>query len=154
MRGTMKFILTKELGRFARWLRLLGFDASYFDSDDSKALFVRAFNERRIVLTKRIAIRGGKSVKVAYIKSDSLKDQFSELRRKLNINIGKKGLFTRCADCNKEVFEIHKDSVRSLVPEYVFKTQRKFFQCPRCGKIFWKATHWDRAKEFVSEVCR
>ena len=149
----MRFILTKELGRLARWLRLLGFDASYFDSDDSKALFVRAFNERRIVLTKRIAIRGGKSVKAVYIKSDSLKEQFSELKKQLKISIGK-NLFTRCADCNKEVFEIHKDSVRSLVPEYVFKTQRKFFQCPRCGKIFWKATHWDRAKEFVSEVCR
>ena len=149
----MRFILTKELGRLARWLRLLGFDAGYFDSDDMKALFVSAFNEGRIIVTKRRGIRGAKSVKVAYIKSDSLKEQFSELRKQVKITIGK-NLFTRCADCNKEVFGIHKNSARPLVPEYVFKTQQKFFQCHGCGKIFWKATHWDRAKEFVSEVCR
>lgn len=149
----MRFLLTRELGRLARWLRLVGFDAGYFNSDDSKALFVSAFNEGRVIVTKRRLMRGAKSVKVVYIKGDLLKDQFSELRKQLKIRIGK-NLFTRCADCNREVFAIHKDSVRPLVPEYVFKTQQKFFQCPACGKIFWKATHWDRAKDFLNEVCR
>ena len=146
----MKFILTKELGRLARWLRLLGLDAAYFDSDDMKALFVTAFNEKRIIVTKRRKITGARSVRVVYIKADLLEGQFLELKKK--IKIGTKGLFTRCADCNKEVFAIDKSSVKSLVPEYVFKTQKRFFQCPKCAKIFWKATHWDRAREFVNEI--
>ncbi len=146
----MRFILTKELGRLARWLRLLGFDAAYFDSDDIKALFVAAFNEKRIVVTKRRKISGTKSLKVIYLKSDTLREQFNELRRKIKFKT--KTLFTRCADCNKRVFEVKKTSIRGLVPPYVFKTQKNFFQCPACAKIFWKATHWNRAKEFLNEA--
>ena len=149
----MKFILTKELGRLTRWLRLLGFDAAYFDSDEMKRLFVIAYNESRIIVTKIRDLSAIKSVRVIYVKEDLLKGQFSELQRKLNRDIGKNALFTRCADCNKKVFRIKKGSVRNLVPEYVFKTQKRFFQCPGCAKIFWKATHWDRAKEFMNEIC-
>ena len=145
----MKFILTKELGRLTRWLRLFGYDAAYFDSDDMGKLFVTAFNEARIIVTKRRNISAVKSVKLIYVKSELLERQLSELKKKLKKNIAHKNLFTRCADCNKEVFGVKRGSVRGLVPEYVFKTQKKFFQCPACGKIFWKATHWDRAKDFL-----
>ncbi|MCX5714646.1 MAG: hypothetical protein NT033_07575 [Candidatus Omnitrophica bacterium] len=34
----MKFVLTRELGRLARWLRILGFDAAYFDQDKISSL--------------------------------------------------------------------------------------------------------------------
>lgn len=148
----MKFILTKELGRLTRWLRLLGYDALYFNSDDMKALFVTAFNEARTIITKRRRISTIKSAKVIYIKSDPLKGQISELKKKLKLKLERYTLFTRCADCNKEVIKIKKDSIRHLVPPYVFKTQENFFQCPSCAKIFWKATHWDRAREFLHEI--
>lgn len=148
----MKFMLTRELGRLTRWLRLLGHDAASFDSDDMKGLFLTAFNESRVIVTKRRRIRGAKSVKIIYVKSDFVKEQLSELKKKLRKDIRESRLFTRCADCNKEVFKIKKASVRSLVPEYVFKTQRNFYQCPACGRVFWKATHWDRAKDFLDEV--
>lgn len=148
----MKFILTKELGRLARWLRLLGFDTEYFDSDDMAHLFVTAFNEKRTIVTKIRKLSDTKSLKVIYVKSDLLKEQFIELKKKIKARVNAKGLFTRCADCNKKVFEIAKSSARDFVPEYVFKTQKKFFQCPSCAKVFWKATHWDRAKEFLDEI--
>jgi uncharacterized protein with PIN domain len=146
----MKFILTKELGRLARWLRLLGFDAAYFDSDDMKRLFTTAFNEKRIIITKRRQTLSTKSVKVLYVQDDLLKDQFAGLSKRLNLS--SRSLFTRCADCNQEVSEINRNSAKGLVPPYVFKTQDKFFQCPSCEKIFWKATHWDRAKGYLNEI--
>ncbi|MFC1667420.1 Mut7-C RNAse domain-containing protein [Candidatus Omnitrophota bacterium] len=149
----MKFILTKELGRLVRWLRLFGYDTLYFDSDDMNGLFVIAFNESRIIVTKRKTMPPSQNVEIVHVKSDLLKKQFNELKKKLRLALGGKGFFTRCADCNKEVFRIKKSSVKSLVPPYVFKTQKNFFQCPGCAKIFWKATHWTRAKEHMNEVC-
>lgn len=148
----MRFILTEELGRLARWLRLFGYDAVYFNSDNMKRLFVDAFNEARIIITKRKRISDGKTVKIIYLKGDLLKEQISELRKKIKLNLSNRTLFTRCADCNKEVFKINKGSTRGLVPPYVFKTQKRFFQCPACARIFWKATHWDRAQEFIDEI--
>jgi len=38
----MRFILTKELGRLAKWLRILGFDAEYFNQDNLSSLMVSA----------------------------------------------------------------------------------------------------------------
>lgn len=149
----MKFILTKELGTLARWLRLFGYDSLYFNSDDLRRLFVTAFNESRIIVTKRKDIpTNTKSVRVIYVKSDLLKEEMRELQKKLKVHITNSNLFTRCADCNKKVFRIKKDSVRGLVPPYVFKTQKNFLQCPGCEKIFWKATHWDRAREFLKNT--
>jgi len=150
----MKFILTKELGRLTRWLRLFGYDSAYFNSDDMKQLFVTAFNESRIVVTKRKSFPNTNILKVIYVKGDTLERQFPELRKKIKLDIGNRTLFTRCADCNREVFRIKKESVSGLVPEYVFKTQKDFFQCPECARIFWKATHWYRAKEFLHEIRR
>ena len=128
----------------------MGFDAAYFDCDDMNELFVTAFNERRVIVTKIRKIASSNSVKVIYLKRDSLKGQFAELRGRLKIE-GKR-LFTRCADCNREVYDIKKESVAGLVPERVFRTQKRFFQCPACAKIFWRATHWDKAKEFLNEI--
>ncbi|MBU1061690.1 MAG: Mut7-C RNAse domain-containing protein [Candidatus Omnitrophica bacterium] len=149
----MKFILTKELGRLTRWLRLLGYDTVYFDSDDMKLIFVTAFNESRIVITKRVKLTNMKHLKVVHVRGDLLKKQISEIKKKIRLRLSDKTLLTRCSECNEPVFKINKVSIRTLVPEYVFKTQKNFFQCPSCAKIFWKATHWDNAKEFAHEIC-
>ena len=148
-----KFILTKELGRLARWMRLFGYDVEYFDSDDIKLFFITAFSESRIIITKRRTLSKIRQLKVIFVTCDLLKDQVRELKKKLKIRFSDKILFTRCSDCNKDVLEINKASVKGKVPPYVFETQKNFFQCPSCGKIFWKATHWDRAKEFMHEIC-
>jgi len=146
----LKFILTKELGRLARWLRLLGFDTVYFDLDDIKKLFLIAFNENRIIVTKIRALSGAKNFKVVYVKSDILKDQIRELIRKIDIK--KDYLFTRCADCNKRLVRVDKEEIKGFVPEYVYTTQRQFFRCPQCAKIFWRATHWDLARGYLNEI--
>jgi len=147
----MKFMLTKELGRITRWLRLLGYDASFFDSDDMKRLFIKAFNEDRIVITKRQNLSNIKSLKLIYIKGDLLEEQIVELKKRIRLE--DRFLFTRCADCNKKVVKVHKNSIKDLVPDYVFKTQKDFFQCPLCKRIFWKGTHWTRAGRFINEIC-
>ena len=148
-----KFILTKELGTLTRWLRLLGYDAKCFNSDDMKLLFITAFNESRIVITKRVKLTNMKYLKVVHLKGDLLKKQISELDNKIKLKFSDKTLFTRCSDCNEVIFRISKGSIRGLVPEYVFKTQKDFFQCTSCAKIFWKGSHLDRAKEVLHEIC-
>jgi uncharacterized protein with PIN domain len=38
--------------------------------------------------------------------------------------------------------ERKKSEVKELVPPYVFKTQEQFRQCPACGRLYWRGTHW------------
>ncbi|RLI15012.1 hypothetical protein DRO49_05720, partial [Candidatus Bathyarchaeota archaeon] len=47
-----RFILTKELGRLSRWLRLLGFDTVYYDKDNLGTLLILALREDRKIITR------------------------------------------------------------------------------------------------------
>jgi uncharacterized protein with PIN domain len=53
-------------------------------------------------------------------------------------------IYTRCSRCNEAVVPIVKEQVRDHVPEYVFATQDHFVRCPRCRRIYWPATHYER----------
>lgn len=48
----MEFIVDVMLGRFARWLRLLGFDTFYSNKVSDTALLKIAKEENRLVLTR------------------------------------------------------------------------------------------------------
>jgi uncharacterized protein with PIN domain len=53
----------------------------------------------------------------------------------------------RCSLCNEELQPVGKDQVRDRVPPYVFATQSSFACCPRCGRLYWPATHVERMRE-------
>ncbi len=148
-----KFLVTKELGRLAKWLRALGYDVEYFE-EDLKRLFITAFNQGRTIVTKDSKVPDSREVNIIRIKNNNLKEQLKELKKLLKITFKQEILFTRCIECNLPVVEIPRSGVRGKVPPYVFKTQKNFSQCPKCKKLFWKATHFQRIKEFLHGVCR
>ncbi len=147
----MKFILTPELGRLCRWLRIVGYDAYYFRGRDS-SLIVKALQEDRIILTRRKKLAQESAVKKVIIHHDRLQDQIKELKEKIGLNINTDNLFSRCADCNAEIRKVDKELVKGKVPPYVYQTQDEFYKCPKCKKIFWKGTHWDLANKYLQEI--
>lgn len=42
--------------------------------------------------------------------------------------------------------EIPSEEAAREVPPYVARTQERFRRCPRCGRIFWRATHARRMR--------
>ncbi|GAG50226.1 unnamed protein product, partial [marine sediment metagenome] len=48
----MKFIVDCMLGKLAKWLKILGFDALFFSKIEDSELLVLAQKERRILLTR------------------------------------------------------------------------------------------------------
>lgn len=149
----MKFILTSELGRLCRWLRILGYDAYYFRGSQS-SLVIRALQEGRTIVTRRRKIAEEKVLSKVVLRSERLGEQLNELEEKLGIKFNLNGLFARCSFCNQEVVEVEKDKVKDKVPEYVYQTQKNFFKCPKCKRIFWQGTHWDLARKYFQEIKR
>jgi len=147
----VKFILTPELGRLCRWLRIVGYDAYYFRGRDS-SLIVKALQEDRIILTRRKKLAQESAVKKVIIHYDCLKDQIRELKEKIGLDINPDNLFSRCTDCNAEIRKVDKQLVKDKVPQYVYQTQNEFYKCPKCKKIFWKGTHWDLANKYLQEI--
>ena len=148
----MKFILTKELGRLVRWLRILGFDCAYFTSENKSSLVITALREDRIIITRNHNLTKSAGINVVVLESELIKDQMKELMAKLNFKPDKELLFSRCIICNESLQSVEKSFVAGKVPEYVFKTEESFVSCPICKRIYWQGTHWGNVAEILKEV--
>lgn len=148
----MKFILTSELGRLAKWLRILGFDAVYLTSRSRSELIIDSLREERIILTRDQRMSPVSGVRLLRIKEDEVRNQLKQVVKELDIKLDKTALFTRCVICNKELEDIGKDKIREKVPEYVYDTQEDFVICPGCGRVYWQGTHWGNVRKLLEEV--
>jgi uncharacterized protein with PIN domain len=150
----MKFLLTKELGRLATWLRILGFDAVYLKESNIGSLMIQALRDGRIILTRNQRLPQSRGVKITLIKNEKIKAQVSEVLKTLKIKPDPGSMFTRCIICNEELAEIKKEKAEDRVPEYVFKAQSNFLSCPKCKRIYWQGTHWGNVVKTLEEITR
>lgn len=148
----MKFILTKELGRLAKWLRILGFDTLYFNQNNSGSLIVQALRDERVILTRNQRLPQARGVRIIRIRAETLKGQIPQTLEALNIKLDSKCMFTRCILCNETLIDIEKEKVKDRIPEYVFNTQSDFVRCPKCNRVYWQGTHWGNVIDTLKEI--
>ncbi|MEA3471076.1 MAG: Mut7-C RNAse domain-containing protein [Thermodesulfobacteriota bacterium] len=148
----MKFITDRNLGKLARWLRILGHDTvCYSENIDRDFLRVGA-RENRVVLTrKRDMARRDFSGHMVIIYHDRVFDQIQELRGKTLLELKPQNFFSICLECNQSLKPISKENAKEKVPPYVFQTQDTFLTCPECGKIYWPGTHKDHALRLLKD---
>ncbi len=142
----MKFIVDSNAGKLAKWLRMMGYDALFFEGSDDSEMVAIALREGRVILTrdtqimKRRLITSGR-LKAILIESDEPERQMRQVIETLNLDC-QSGMFTTCLECNQRLVEINKQQVKDLVPPYVFQTQNQYVECPACHRIYWRGTHW------------
>jgi hypothetical protein len=127
------------LGRLARWLRLLGYDAAYWRDGSDEALIATAQAEGRLIVTRDHALARRRGVRAVLIAAEALDEQIAEARAALG---GSPTPFTRCGECGGELTDLPHAAARELVPPYVWQTQTQFSRCAVCGRVYWKGTHW------------
>ena len=142
----IKFIADNNVGKLARWLRLIGYDTLLLKEKDNRKLINAALSEGRIVLTKdtqfmkRRLVTSGK-VKTILITQDNPDTQIRELVKTLNLDYHFRP-FSICLECNQPLVPRSKEEIRDMVPPHVFKTQSEYTQCPVCRRVYWQGTHW------------
>lgn len=149
-----RFLLTKELGRLAKWLRILGFDASYFTENNPGTLMIQALRDNRTILTRNRRLPESRGIKIIELKSETLKEQLHETLKSLNIPLDARRMFTRCLICNEKLIPVDREKIKEKVPEYVYKTQEHFITCPQCHRIYWQGTHWGNVTKTLEEINR
>ena len=140
-----RFIVDVNVGRLAKWLRVMGYDTLFPpDAGDNEMVRI-ALREGRIMVTKdgglarRRLVTTGR-LKIVLIEHDDLKGQLRQVIRSLDLD--GRGEFSRCIRCNEQLAEISRESLLDQVPPYVYDTQREFRVCPVCRRIYWRGTHW------------
>jgi len=148
----MKFLLTREVGRLARWLRILGYDARYEPWANTSVCVLAAIKEDRVLVTRNRRIGRRHAGTIVCLGSDDVKAQLRELGRRLGLRWDASRMFTRCLVCNKPLEAVAKGSVRERVPEFVYKTQEEFHRCPACRRTYWRGTHWGHVNKVLEDI--
>ncbi len=144
----VSFLCDQNLGRLARWLRIMGFDTEYMHTWD-ESMIERARAAGRILLTRRRDFAADRQSIV--LESDFLKDQLRFLDKHLKLS-EKLLPYSRCSICNASLKCVKAQDVKNLVPEYVSATRETFVRCPHCQRIYWKGTHTDKMVEAMRRL--
>ena len=142
----MKFIVDNNVGKLAKWLRIMGYDTLFFNGTNDADLVAMALAEGRVILTRDTQIMRRRVVtsgqlKAILINSDEPEQQMCQVIDTLNLDCQLRP-FALCLECNQPLLEKSKQQVKDLVPPYVFQTQSQFMECPACHRIYWRGTHW------------
>jgi hypothetical protein len=142
----MKFFADNNVGKLAKWLRMMGYDTRFFNSGDDSSMIAIALAEDRVILTRDTRIMRRRVVtsgqlKAILIQGDEPEQQMRQVIDSLNLDCQFKP-FTICLECNQPLVPRTREQVKDLVPPYVFQTQVQYVECPTCHRIYWRGTHW------------
>ena len=136
-----RFLVDGMLVKLGRYLRVLGYDATWHQDEPSRVLAERADFEQRVFVTRnaRLLHQGPLPGQVLLLEATEPVAQLFELRRRAHL--GDAASFTRCVRCNVELDELPPGAPPPDAPLGVRKRYRRFFRCPDCETVFWRGTH-------------
>jgi len=123
-------------------MRMLGFDTAMSDSHMAREVLSIALEEKRTIITRNTVLANMKMARdVVLLTEDDPWEQLRTVLEAKGLEIDRKRVLTRCLEDNEPLVEIDKYDIRGEVWPYVWETQDYFTTCPRCGRIFWPASH-------------
>ena len=152
----MRFVADNNVGKLARWLRLMGYDTLLFRQKDDAQMIKVALSENRMILTKdaefmkRRLVTSG-TLKTIHIEQDDPRLQVQEVVKTFGLDYHFKP-FSLCLECNRVLMARRKDEVGDLVPARVLKTQTHYTECPACHRIYWQGTHWEAMRRELKDL--
>lgn len=148
-RDLPKFAADRTLVRLAKWLRLMGADVLCRGSLSSAETLHLAREQGRHMLTRDKRLRT--AADVLYIESHLFRDQIREVMAQFPFDPRQRA-FTRCSCCNGILREVGRDIVVRRVPPFVYAAHEKFALCDGCGRVYWGATHLERARRELESM--
>jgi uncharacterized protein with PIN domain len=147
-----KFIVDCMLGKLAKWLKILGFDALFFSRIEDDELLALARKEGRILLTKDTGlVQRAQNVETLFLESDEWPDQVRQVLAHFDLR-EKVRPHTRCIDCNVPLKNLPKQNAKNLVSPFVFERADSFALCPDCGRVFWRGTHFEDMEAKIQDL--
>jgi len=146
----LKFIADGMLGKLTRWLCMLGHNVKYSNKLDDAQLLMIAKKEQRILLTRDLELyqqATAKGVDAFYLDGKTEAERLAQIAKRFHIKLDIDMATSRCPKCNTRVKTIDKEKVADKVEKSTFSYYNEFWQCPKCGQIYWQGAHWTRIRK-------
>jgi len=146
------FILDVHLGKLAKYLRMLGFDALYRNDNDDPEIIRISLSEHRIILTRDIGLLKVKTVTHAYfVRSQHPKGQLAEVMKYFDLYQAIDP-FNRCIKCNGQLEPVEKGKIIHRLEPLTIKYFKEFYRCTDCQSIFWEGSHYEHMQRFIQAI--
>jgi uncharacterized protein with PIN domain len=147
-----RFILDVHLGKLAAYLRMLGFDARYQSCFTDADLARISAEEHRTLLTRdRELLKRGQVSHGYWLRQTESRRQTAEILDRFDLASAIQP-FMRCMACNSLLEDVRKDQVGERIPPLVAELHNEFRQCRRCGRVYWKGSHYRRMEAWIQEL--
>ncbi len=153
----MRFLLDGMLGKLARWLRMLGYEATYLNDSPDRDLLSLAKHESLILMTSdeelyRTAVMRG--IESFLVQGRTEPERLASLSERFNLNLEIDTAISKCPVCGFSIREVPKESVESSVPPTTFKVYQSFWVCtnPKCAKVYWQGSHWKKIEQTLESA--
>jgi uncharacterized protein len=145
----MRFACDVMLGKLAKYLRILGFDAAYPLVDVALSDLYDQEDPRVFLTRRRKPFAYARTV---HIKAENVREQIKELKELIKPFIDPDNVLSRCINCNVLLEDVKKELIEHRVPEFVFHTYTAFKICPGCDRVYWAGTHANHMSQLIEEI--
>jgi uncharacterized protein with PIN domain len=146
------FVLDVHLGKLARLLRLLGFDATYRNDYQDHEIVEQALAEHRIILTRDVGLLKHSRVSHGYwIRATDPLAQAREVLARFDLWEQVRPL-TRCLQCGGHLESVARELVADRVPAHVLVEQEEFWRCAACRQIYWAGSHLEKLQAEIAKM--
>lgn len=143
------------LGRFSRWLRILGCDVKYYNDASDDALLNLAEEETRVLLTRDAELfrrANSKGLGAFFVEGKSEAERLANLAKRFNLKLEVDMSVSRCPVCGSSLRRVDIDAVLDKVPSGTLKYYKEFWICDGCGKVYWQGAHWKKINETLNKA--
>lgn len=146
-----RLLVDATLVKLGKKLRIFGFDVEIVFSKNVLEVLRKGKSEKRTIITRNSKLfQKAQEYNIAclLVRSNDLEEQVHELLRIFEFESDR----SRCPECNVELQSVSRGKVLERVPLFVFLSHEEFSVCIRCGRIYWKGSHFASLERLFREV--
>jgi len=134
---------------------MLGHNVKYSNELDDAQLIMIAEKETIVLLTRDLQLyqqATAKGVDAFYLEGKTETEKLAEIAKRFKIKLEIDMTTSRCPKCNAKVKTIPKEKVADRVEKSTFAHYNEFWECPKCGQIYWQGAHWIRIRKTLEKA--
>lgn len=151
----MKFVVDGMLGSFTRWLRILGYEAEYFNDASDDFLLKKTASQEAILLTSDVELFRRASARGLFafvVKGEDEAQRLASVASRWGLRLDFDEVLSKCPNCGATLRMANIEEVQDKVPAGTLKRYQEFWVCTCCGKAYWRGRHWKRINETLASA--